>query len=81
MQLTTKQEEGLKITLERYNAGEQYTCIAGYAGTGKSTLVKFIIDAIGLDAEKEVCYCAFTGKAATVLKEKGVSLECEICIL
>jgi exodeoxyribonuclease-5 len=71
MQLTTKQEEGLKITLERYNAGEQYTCIAGYAGTGKSTLVKFIIDAIGLDAEKEVCYCAFTGKAATVLKEKG----------
>lgn len=71
MQLTSKQEEGLRITLERYQSGEKYTCIAGYAGTGKSTLVKFIIDAMGLDSEEEVCYCAFTGKAATVLKEKG----------
>ena len=71
MELTTKQAEGLRITLERFQAGEPYTCIAGYAGTGKSTLVKFIIDAMGLNPEDQVCYCAFTGKAATVLKEKG----------
>ena len=37
MELTNKQEEGLKIALARYKAGEKYTCISGYAGTGKST--------------------------------------------
>lgn len=40
------------------------------AGTGKSTLVKFIIDALQVSHE-EVCYVAFTGKAASVLKQKG----------
>ena len=30
MILTKKQEEGLKIAVERFNNGEPYTCIAGY---------------------------------------------------
>lgn len=70
MELTKKQEEGLKIALERYALGEKYTVISGYAGTGKSTLIKFIIAAMGLD-EDEVRYIAYTGKAANVLKNKG----------
>lgn len=40
------------------------------AGTGKSTLVKFIIAALNLKPE-EVSYIAFTGKAAKVLSQKG----------
>lgn len=40
------------------------------AGTGKSTLIKFIIAAMELD-ESEVRYVAYTGKAANVLKNKG----------
>lgn len=40
------------------------------AGTGKSTLVKFIIQALNLDP-KDVTYIAYTGKAALILKEKG----------
>lgn len=40
------------------------------AGTGKSTLVKFIVAALNIDPE-EVAYVAYTGKAAQVLKEKG----------
>ena len=40
------------------------------AGTGKSTLVKFIIQALGI-APYDVCFIAYTGKAALVLKEKG----------
>lgn len=40
------------------------------AGSGKSTLVKFIIAALGL-SEDEVSYIAFTGKAAKVLQQKG----------
>ena len=42
------------------------------AGTGKSTLVKFIIAAMGVK-EDNVRYIAYTGKAANVLKNKGCS--------
>ena len=70
MVLTSKQETGLKLAVSRYKAHESYTCIAGYAGTGKSTLIKFIIAALGL-APEQVCYVAYTGKAAQVLKQKG----------
>ena len=70
MVLTNKQEEGLKIAVARFKAGEPWTCISGYAGSGKSTLVKFIISALNIP-EDEVCYVAYTGKAATVLQQKG----------
>lgn len=70
MELTRKQEEGLKIALERWRNKEKYTVISGYAGTGKSTLIKFIIAAMGL-YPNEVRYVAYTGKAANVLKNKG----------
>lgn len=70
MELTRKQEEGLRIALDRHAAGEKYTVIAGYAGTGKTTLVKFIIDALNVDKSK-VAYASFTGKAAEVLRKKG----------
>ena len=70
MILTKRQEEGLKIAVARHRAGEKYTVIAGYAGTGKSTLVRYIIDALNVE-EDRVCHCAFTGKAAEVLKKKG----------
>lgn len=39
-------------------------------GTGKSTLVKFIVAALDIP-EDYVCYIAYTGKAAKVLREKG----------
>ena len=70
MILTKRQEEGLKTAVARHRAGEKYTVIAGYAGTGKSTLVRYIIDALDIE-EDRVCHCAFTGKAAEVLKKKG----------
>ena len=46
MVLTTKQQEGLEIAVARFREGKPWTCIAGYAGSGKSTLVKFIIEAL-----------------------------------
>lgn len=70
MELTRKQEEGLKIALERWKNKEKYTVISGYAGSGKSTLIKFIIAAMNL-YPNEVRYVAYTGKAANVLKNKG----------
>ena len=71
MVLTNKQEEALKIAVKRYKDKEPYTCIAGYAGTGKSTVIKFIIAALNLKPEDDVAYVSFTGKAASVLRHKG----------
>ena len=70
MQLTNKQEEGLKITLQKYKNHDKYAVISGYAGTGKSTLVKFIISALDVEEDK-VAYATFTGKAAEVLRKTG----------
>lgn len=74
MQLTRKQEEGLKIAIDRYVNHEKYTTIAGYAGTGKSTLVSFIIAALtkyGINPDEDVIFTSFTGKATQVLQKKG----------
>ena len=70
MQLTTKQEEGLRLAVSRYQIGMPYTVIAGYAGSGKSTLIQFIIQALKIP-ERQIAYVAYTGKAANVLKQKG----------
>lgn len=77
MQLTKKQAEGLLIAIDRYDAGKKFTVISGYAGSGKSTLVRFIIEALDVE-EKDVCYCAFTGKAAEVLRKKGNKNVCTL---
>lgn len=74
MTLNQKQLEGLELAVARYKAGEKTTIIAGYAGTGKSTLVKFIIAALqdyGINPDEDVVYTSFTGKATQVLQKKG----------
>ena len=72
MELTQKQQEGLDLAIERFKSGERYTIISGYAGTGKSTLVKFIIAGLpGINPDEDVVYTSFTGKATQVLSKKG----------
>ena len=70
MILTKGQEEGLKVAVQRYRSRKPYTVIAGFAGTGKSTLVQFIIGELGIP-ESDVVYIAYTGKASLVLRNKG----------
>ena len=77
MQLTIKQELGLKEILNRHKNGEKYTVISGFAGTGKSTLVKFAIAALGVEDTK-VAYATYTGKAAEVLRKKGNAGACTL---
>ena len=72
MILTTKQEQGLRTCIEKYRNGEKHCVISGYAGAGKSTLVKFIVQNLpGIDPEEDVVYACYTGKAAQVLLKKG----------
>ena len=75
MTLTEDQEKGLKIILDRYKLGYKYVTICGYAGTGKSTLIKFAIEALGVPKDK-IAYATFTGKAAEVLRKKGNEGAC-----
>ena len=44
--------------------------MAGYAGTGKTTVATTI--ARTLEADENTLYCAFTGKAACVMRQKGM---------
>lgn len=50
--------------------GVQTLSMGGWAGTGKSTLVAKLLDEIA--SKKNVCVCAYTGKAASVLRSKGI---------
>lgn len=75
MELTKKQAQGLDIAIQRYKNGEKYTVIAGFAGAGKSTLVRFIVSALSefdINPETDVTYACFTGKACQVLHKKGL---------
>lgn len=49
--------------------------IAGYAGTGKSTIISFIVKEIQekLEERLDIRYVAYTGKAALVMNNKGLS--------
>lgn len=81
MILTKRQEEGLRLAMSKYLNNERFIVISGYAGTGKSTLVKFIIEALadyGVDPETDVCFCSFTGKATQVLLSKGNKNVCTL---
>jgi len=72
MELNDKQKQGLDIAVDRYKRKEHYTVISGYAGTGKSTLVKFIVAALpNINPNEDVIYTSFTGKATQVLQKKG----------
>jgi exodeoxyribonuclease V len=49
------------------DSAQQVFRLFGYAGTGKTTLAKHIVDSLGINAR----YAAYTGKAAYVLRTKG----------
>lgn len=44
--------------------------LAGYAGTGKTTLVEYVIRKLGIKLNK-VTFACYTGKAALVLTQKA----------
>ena len=82
MELTQKQQEGLEIILDRFKRKERFSVISGYAGTGKTTLVKFIVAALqnefNIKPKEDICYAAYTGKACQVLQKKGNKPVCTL---
>jgi exodeoxyribonuclease V len=68
--LTPKQAEAVRLAKQWYKGSEQVMAIVGYAGTGKSFLVDYIISDLGISYD-EVAFVAYTGKAALVLTQKS----------
>jgi len=72
-QFSPHQDQALKAVAEWLkakpgtNGTPQVFRLFGYAGTGKTTLAKYIAD----EADDEVKFAAFTGKAASVMRGKG----------
>lgn len=74
---TDEQFEAIKEIKDWYNSSKKnrrkmYYSLLGVAGTGKSSIIPFIINELGLN-ESTVAVCSFTGKAALVLKRRGIS--------
>ena len=74
MQFSPQQEEAvnkasnwLKQCNSEQTLSQPYFYLAGYAGTGKSTLAEHLSNL----QDKPTCYAAFTGKAAKVMRDNG----------
>jgi exodeoxyribonuclease-5 len=58
---------------ESKNKKEEFITLGGYAGTGKTTLISELRKKLNdLDPKLKIGFCAFTGKAVQVLKNKLV---------
>jgi exodeoxyribonuclease-5 len=69
IELTAQQAEaGDKIKAWFGDSDEQVFRLFGYAGTGKTSTARYLIEQLGVRA---VQYAAYTGKAAYVLRTKG----------
>lgn len=67
IELTDSQANAVGMAIESIESRAPLFRIAGYAGTGKTSILSEIIDAVSGSA-----VCAFTGKAASVLRSKGL---------
>lgn len=75
--LTKEQQAVHDSTVDWYTQNRcNYLTISGVAGTGKSTLIGFIVDTIKKQSEYiSVAYVTYTGKASSVLRSKIDKLD------
>lgn len=69
MQFSPQQDNALRaihVWFHDPDAPQEFD-LGGYAGTGKTTLAKHVAQ----DIDGDVVFCAFTGKASLVLRNKG----------
>jgi len=74
-QLTDDQTSAIRAAVNWYKNRrklQQVFQINGLAGTGKTSIIPYIIGDLGLDPERDVVFGTYTGKAALVLRKKGL---------
>jgi len=65
--ILTEEQNHLLSSIKKEIQNKQFICIGGYAGSGKSTCLSELTNAY-----PNFAVCAFTGKAANVLRKKGI---------
>lgn len=71
IQLETQQQDAVKMIEAWYKKGNKEPFVlAGLAGTGKTTIVRYFMDKLNVHPD-DVAFVAFTGKAALVLTSMG----------
>lgn len=73
---TAEQAGGITAISDWFkNSGKPFFYLAGYAGSGKTTMARLAVEACGLDPDDyiQVLYAAYTGKAAMVMNRKGLN--------
>lgn len=68
MELSPDQETAIGRIKEWLASSEKSLTLGGYAGTGKTTIISYMLK----NWKQNIAVCAFTGKAAAVLRSKGV---------
>lgn len=77
MNLSPDQINAIDAVLNWYNSStvsKPYITLGGYAGTGKTTVVGEIRNKLPITVR--IAYCAYTGKATSVLRNKLLSKKC-----
>jgi exodeoxyribonuclease-5 len=79
MQLNQDQERALDAVVDGFHRGKSFQRIVGAAGTGKTTMLAAVVEAMGrgffVESESEgrgVAVLAPTNKAAMILRQKGL---------
>lgn len=67
IEYTEEQQRAIDMALDAFRSGKKLFRIGGYAGTGKTTILRAIDEAF-----PGLAMCAYTGKAASVLRGKGI---------
>lgn len=70
MPLTVEQKDVIKQIMGGLGSNQVQT-LGGYAGTGKSTVIRVLLQAMEQKGYS-FCACAYTGKATNVLRKKGM---------
>lgn len=71
--LSDDQKEVFEAVMKWYGPDAGLLTLGGYAGTGKSTLVSILakeLELAGAGGAFRIAFCAYTGKAANVLRQK-----------
>ena len=71
MILTNKQQQALDTMSRNYKMNEPITVVSGFAGVGKSTIIRYFIEQNNLMDKTR--FVTFTGKASLVLQQKGLA--------
>jgi hypothetical protein len=74
-QLTSDQTIAIETAVEWYLGGDKpYFQIRRLAGTGKTSIIRYIVDELGLGHSNPVLYGAYTGKTTRVLTSNAQTL-------